>query len=386
MSFPVSVELEQVITDAQRIITYIIRNGTITLDHDIAHIIVDAKYKIANKQWTGQDEKIFLINYDKLSKIIYPVTVESIRSVIPLEIGKNELGRQESGIKSLGKKRKLTKAERAVAWYRRYTVLALFLLLITQVYYLFGIGLSNNLTDYFALRETVYLNILNLQGTQQGLGQGSEQRAQSNKDKLENQHRLLNQKIDANYKLLLLWNQIWSFGEKFSDTMPSYTQKKFELDKKTISRQSPINLDKLNKLELEQSLYQARLVYFGNLLSAETMLSVLQSYILPLLYGLLGAFIFVLRSLLRDIKAITYRYDCEIGYRLRLTLGALGGMIVGWFLKPEDLQLSASASSMALAFLMGYNVDMLFAVMDKIIDNMKQSLDKPEVVKSGSSK
>ncbi len=369
MSLPVSAELEKIIADGQRIITYILRNGTITLDPDIVNIIVDAKYKIANEQWTGQDENTFLIHYDKLSKIIYPVTVESIRSVIPFELGQKESG----------KKRKLTKAERAVAWYRRYTVLALFLLLITQVYYLFGIGLSNNLTDYFELRESVYLNISNLQEVQQRSGQGT----QSSKDKLENQHRLLNQKIDANYKLLMLWNKIWSFGGEFSETMPRHTQKKFQLERKTLSRQSPKNLDKLNKLELEQSLYQARLVYFGNLLSAETMLSVLQSYILPLLYGLLGAFIFVLRSLLRDIKAITYRYDCEIGYRLRLTLGALGGMIVGWFLKPEDLQLSASVSSMALAFLMGYNVDMLFAVMDKIIDNLKQSIDKPEAIKSG---
>ena len=360
MSLPVSAELEQAINDGQRIITYIIRHGTITLDPEIANIIIDAKYKIANKQWSAQDENTFLIHYDKLSKIIHPVTVESIRCVIPMQSGSKESGRKESS-----NKRVLTKAEISVAWYRRSTLFALFLLLITQVYYLFGIALSHNLSDFFEQRETVRVNIINSQG-----GPG-------NKDKLENEHRLLNQKIDANYKLLLLWNQVWSMGGEFSDTMPRYTEKKFELDKKTLNRQFQDNFDKLNKLELEQSLYQARLVYFSNLLSAETMLTVLQSYILPLLYGLLGAFIFVLRSLLRDIKAITYRYDCEIGYRLRLTLGALGGMIVGWFLKPDEVQLSASVSSMALAFLMGYNVDMLFAVMDKIIDNLKHSLDKP---------
>ena len=359
MSLPMSAELEQAINDGQRIITYIIRNGAITLDPDVANIIVDAKYKIANKQWTSQDESTFLVYYDKLSKIIYPVTVESIRSVIPVKS------------KASSNKRVSTKAERSVAWYRRSTLLALFILLITQVYYLFGIALSHNLSDFFEQREIVKVYITTLQG-----GEG-------NKDKLQNEHRLLNQKIDANYKLLRLWNQVWSFGRHFNDTMPQYTKKKFELDKKTLSRQAQTdlpnldNLEKLDQLELEQSLYQSRMVYFSNLLSAETMLMVLQSYILPLLYGLLGAFIFVLRSLLRDIKEITYRYDCEIGYRLRLTLGALGGMIVGWFLKPQDIQLSASVSSMALAFLMGYNVDMLFAMMDKMIDNLKQMLDKP---------
>jgi hypothetical protein len=269
-----------------------------------------------------------------------------------------------------GKKPKLTKAERSVAWYRRYTMLALFILLAMQIYYIFGNGLSSNLRDFFDQRQILITKMNSEEKDAQNL-------------KYQNEVQLLNQKIDANYKLLMLWNQVWSLGGHFSDVMPQYTQKKFELNKKILLREN--QNDKLDKLTLEQSLYQARIVYFGNLLSAEAVLKVLQGYILPLLYGLLGAFIFVLRSLLGEIKSITYTYDCEIRYRLRLTLGALGGMIIGWFLKPEDVQMSASVSSMALAFLMGYNVDVLFTLMDKIIDNLRQSIDKTPANTSQSS-
>jgi hypothetical protein len=119
----------------------------------------------------------------------------------------------------------------------------------------------------------------------------------------------------------------------------------------------------------------SQLTFFEHDLFSDSILNVLQSYILPLLYGLLGAFIFVLRDLLREIKSLTFTYDDEIRYRLRLPLGSLAGMIVGWFLKPEEAGLGASLSPMALAFLMGYHVEILFAMMDKAIANIRKQLE-----------
>ena len=127
-------------------------------------------------------------------------------------------------------------------------------------------------------------------------------------------------------------------------------------------------------------LYKARINLFSNTLAAEFAIELIQSFILPLLYGLLGAFIFVLRMLLRDIRDLTYTPDSDTRYRLRLTLGSLGGMIIGWFMQPQDLDSLSVLSPMALAFLMGYNVDVFFSVMDRFIDNIKQWIDKPQDV------
>jgi hypothetical protein len=363
-SLQVSPEIKQAVSDGQRLVNYISRDGGILLDREIAQTITEAKFKIAGEQsvgeqWTVQDEKEYLLCYDKLASVISPVTVESIHAVIPTQFDK---------------KGSLTKAERAVAWYRRYTMLALFLLILTQIYYLFGNDLNQNLRGYFDERERLSLKIYNLPSTDR------------DREISINEIKLLNQNIDANYKLLMTWNRIWLFGASFSETLPWYTQKKFELEKKVVARESNNNETEIDKQALEQDLYKARLVYFSHLLSAEAMLQVLHNYVLPLLYGLLGAFIFVLRSLLSEIKSVTYTYDSEIRYRLRLTLGALGGMIVGWFLKPDEGDVTASVSSMSLAFLMGYNVDVLFSLMDKIIDNIKKNIDKPSAEKTSAEK
>lgn len=351
---PVSPEIAQVINDGQRLLAYIARNGSVELSPDVTQVIIDAKYKLAKDEWSAEAETVFLLNYDKLAKIVFPVTIESVNAVIPVLTGKSS---------------KPTKAASAVSWYRRYTLLALVLLLLTQIYYLFGKELSSNLHNLFKQRETVQIQLNKV--TDKTLENGP----------LQAELALLNQKLDANYKLLMRWNQLWSFGNTFSGSMPKYFQTKYEMEKKVIQRDKVINQSLLDNLELSKSLHQARIIFFENVLSADSILKVLQGYILPLLYGLLGAFIFVLRSLLNEIKSITYTFSCEIRYRLRLTLGALGGMIIGWFLKPEEANALASLSPMALAFLMGYNVDVLFSLMDKIIDSIKKSIDKPSSAK-----
>ncbi len=106
---------------------------------------------------------------------------------------------------------------------------------------------------------------------------------------------------------------------------------------------------------------------------SEFALEVLQSYILPLLYGLLGAAIYVLRSLTREIEQVTYTSSSDIEYGLRLALGALGGLGIGWFLTPEEFSGIQSISPLALSFLTGYHIDLLFSVMDKFIAAFSRS-------------
>ncbi|WP_281560264.1 hypothetical protein [Thalassomonas sp. RHCl1] len=365
--YAISPEIEQVIHDGQKLLSYIARCGNTRLDPEVTEVIINAKHQLGKKEWSSADETLFLVNYDKLAEVVYPVTVESLDAILPEKmLSQTPEGEKKKGMSGHSGKRPVTRAEAAVAWYRRYTLVALILLLLTQVYHLFGKDLSTNLHDIFSEREMNQAALSKLETDSQEAGVLA--------DKVER----LNQQLDANYKLLMIWNQIWSLGGTFSDSLPRYFQSKYELTKKSLSRDLEANGDKLDTLELERSLHQARILFFENILAADAILQVLQGYILPLMYGLLGAFIFVLRSLMREIKALTYTFSSEIKYRLRLTLGALGGMVIGWFLKPEEANALASLSPMALAFLMGYNVDVLFSLMDKVIGNIKQSIGKPD--------
>ena len=108
----------------------------------------------------------------------------------------------------------------------------------------------------------------------------------------------------------------------------------------------------------------------------EVVLCSLSGYILPLLYGALGAFAFILRKLSDPVGKLTYAYDTRVSYTLRVHIGALGGLAVGWFINGNSpiSGLGGSAASglvalspLALAFVAGYGSDLLFTALDKVV-------------------
>jgi len=98
------------------------------------------------------------------------------------------------------------------------------------------------------------------------------------------------------------------------------------------------------------------------------LLAFLSGFLLPMLYGLLGACAFVLRKLSDEIDKLTYANDARVRYSLRLNIGLLSGLAVGWFIKPGagDATL-VSLSPLALAFVAGYGSDLFFVALDKIV-------------------
>lgn len=100
----------------------------------------------------------------------------------------------------------------------------------------------------------------------------------------------------------------------------------------------------------------------------DMLLVFLSGYLLPMLYGLLGACAFVLRKLSDEIDKLTFANDARVRYSLRLNIGLLAGLAVGWFIKPGagDATL-VSLSPLALAFIAGYGSDLFFVALDRIV-------------------
>jgi hypothetical protein len=87
-----------------------------------------------------------------------------------------------------------------------------------------------------------------------------------------------------------------------------------------------------------------------------------------MLYGLLGACAFVLRKLSDEIDKLTYAHDARVRYALRLNIGLLSGLAVGWFVKPGAGEPSiASLSPLALAFIAGYGSELFFVALDRLV-------------------
>jgi hypothetical protein len=112
------------------------------------------------------------------------------------------------------------------------------------------------------------------------------------------------------------------------------------------------------------------------LLATQFVLVILASYLLPLVYGILGAATSVLRSLSKKIEDVTFSRDTGIQNLLRISLGALAGIVVGWFsflLPNQSGSFLGSVSPLAIAFLVGYNIELFFSLMDVAISWVKRT-------------
>jgi hypothetical protein len=122
-----------------------------------------------------------------------------------------------------------------------------------------------------------------------------------------------------------------------------------------------------NLSEIEKSLFENTSAIELGLLNSKSALAIFSQYVLPLLYGLLGALAYILRTLSREIQNVTFTRGSEIRYSLRWPLGMLGGVTVGLFFDPADLSGLAAITPLGLAFLAGYGVELLFTGLDRMV-------------------
>lgn len=102
------------------------------------------------------------------------------------------------------------------------------------------------------------------------------------------------------------------------------------------------------------------------LFKAQADMASLNGWILPFLYGLLGAVVFVLRNLL-DPRTPVMGFFPSI---MRVALGGLAGIIIGWFWVPSAFKVGDIATitsiPFGLAFLAGFSIDILFSILDRL--------------------
>jgi len=90
-------------------------------------------------------------------------------------------------------------------------------------------------------------------------------------------------------------------------------------------------------------------------------------FLLPILYGMLGAIAFILRRLSADDYARDTARSLRNRFSLRVPIGALSGLAAGWLIQPSTAGVAASLSPFALAFVAGYSAELVFTAMDRIV-------------------
>ena len=111
--------------------------------------------------------------------------------------------------------------------------------------------------------------------------------------------------------------------------------------------------------------------------SAQLILQAIVSYTLPGLFGLLGSGVYVIRSLSRAIAYITFTREQLMQSLLRLAMGPMAGVAIGLLIVPEvpgsgdalinQIGVLATLTPLGLAFVAGYGIELVFALLDRII-------------------
>jgi len=108
-----------------------------------------------------------------------------------------------------------------------------------------------------------------------------------------------------------------------------------------------------------------------------SLLTVIGTYLLPMLYGFLGSAASVIRDFSRKMRDSTFAPRDLTLTAVRLALGILAGASVGLFFTPETTAQgdamptgAVTLSASALAFLAGYGVEILFSMLDSTLDRV----------------
>lgn len=346
---PLNPRLLAALDDARILLGHASQSGA-ELDAQIVATIVETGESVSKGELPAAQETAFWSSLNKLAKSLGPVSVSSLRATMDsfasAGIALFRIGRAPSGSATGGR----SLARRAVQWYTAILVLTLASLLVVQIYWLFGTSITGEIqknrkeiAEAEAKQRDLQQRRAAIAAAKPAPAAESASRSDSSEATLlQNQLDNLDLRQSASFNLLKRWSAPWEHWTPMD---------------RTCARLGEDDKAKLRPCE-NIARYQATLV----------VLDVLQRYILALLYGLLGACAYILRTLTAEIRARTYSETSNIVFRIRLYLGALGGMVVAWFLTPEATDgLFRTLSPFALAFIAGYSVELLFAAMDRLI-------------------
>jgi hypothetical protein len=346
------------IYEAELLLAYVAQNG-LEIDDAIVSAIVNSKYWLEQGEWTPEREIQFWIAFNTIAKLVSPVSVASLKATSSTAVESSMFRDPRRRFNFYWFPKGSTFAKQSVSLYQKSTVWVLLILLLTHSYWL--------------SESMLIAPILELQ---QQIGKAQEQLA------LAKQNPAIIQQAD-DPRISELQAELKDYENRFQahskmvkackPLLSLFVACSMSPEESTSPEATPSNKLATPEavLELEALLQQKKFI-----------LANLQLFVLPLFYGLLGAFVYVLRTLTIEIKTLTYTKESNITYRLRIQLGALAGLAIGWFTGPNSSfslnTLSSEAfslgglstqtlSPMALAFVAGYSVDLLFALMDKII-------------------
>ncbi len=329
-----SLFLKRAVNDAQLMLAFATEHG-LSIDDRLVEMVVQAKNWELNNEWTVEREIEFWSSYKLISKLIQPVTVDSLRCAQEREI------EHFNWFKRLFISRSMSRS--SVQFYQIFTIL---------------IMLTTAFVQIFSLKGATLLNTI----------QGSAKQIKESQKRM-NELILIKDNKSVEMEKIQIESEMNELDDKYKSSIA--------LLQEWVAWVSTIEDSKLKTNEQNRNTMIIQ--------KAQNYVLILNLYFLPLLYGLLGGFVFVLRNLIEETKNLIFSKESNIKYALRVQLGAIAGLSVGLFwgdIEKQQLGFIENLSPLALAFIAGYSVEYLFSAVDKLVMNItkgKESIPQKTV-------
>jgi len=256
---------------------------------------------------------------------------------------------------------------RALPWQFRWFLGALLVVtILIQIHTLFGVQTLNAIDARSKEQAVVYEQINRMHEANNDLigvkleAGGSVREADRKQNPiythLRDKSAAINNEKKNHYNALYQWNAAWALPiAKLSGEDPA-AYWKCQCDGKPCTAECTGD----------------RQVLYGSESIARALVLDLQILVLPVLYSALGAGVWIVRNHLAQVAERRQRaaQPGEIGQRI--LLGAvLGGLVGALYMSDEIKSQLGSLPLLGLAFLVGYNVEMVFSVLDRVIASIR---------------
>ncbi len=248
-------------------------------------------------------------------------------------------------------------------------LVALLATLLMQIYAILGTRSLNLIEQTNRDRMDVVESINTMENANPSLGDPPRKRAEllalsAPYVHLRDHYDALNTKLCYAYHGLYQWNATWGTAVAWANLTSPVRYWNFENECGAEKAACEWRGDELVCEPGGRSRIQVR---YGTEVMARSVLDALQSLILPALFAMLGACIRLLRTRLQQYQDRKVSTPQPWETRVRVLVGTVVGSVLGFFYTPGVVggQL-ASIPLLGLAFLVGYNVEILFMFFDKM--------------------
>jgi hypothetical protein len=335
------------------------------LDPDLSLAIAEAREAAQNETWSPQTSQRFWTAFARLCGLALPVTTDCLAASSPSAPAPRWLPWRDT--------EKISIAERSSARFLRAFLALLAIILPLQLYVWTTTNLAKKINDTVAATQTKVVQLTEDQSRLKSRPQAAAVRVDDKGEAFKALAYSIHMDIERIHELLKPLQLLADLGRQDPAKIND------DDEEPDPDRGLPADKDWQEKSPRWEDYFDPAVAHFKWLQEdndqlqerANLITGLIGAFVLPILFGTLGAVAFIIRSTSDQIRDSTFSTSSPIRNVMRVALGALAGVVISLF---SDFSTRLSLSPLALAFLSGYGVEGVFSMFDGLAKKFREAI------------